>query len=102
MSSEALRIHSLTHIPYNPGCKCCVAARKRDHKHPRCKAGKPMGVETTSGASICANYFFPRDRPGDESVPALAMCDVTSQYPAAHIVDSNGGQCEACRQAGPP
>ena len=55
MSSEALRIHSLTHIPYHPGCKCCVAARKRDHKHPRRKAGKPMEVETISGASICAD-----------------------------------------------
>ena len=58
MSSEALRIHSLTHIPYHPGCKCCVAARKRDHKHPRRATGHTgttVDVETTGGASICAD-----------------------------------------------
>ncbi len=93
MSPEALRIHSLTHIPNHPGCKCCVAARKRDHKHPRRhagKAGKTVDEETTGGASICADYFFPRDRPGAESITALAMCDVASQYLAAHVVDSKG------------
>ncbi len=34
MSVEELRAHSLTHIPYHPRCKCCVAGRKRDHQHP--------------------------------------------------------------------
>ena len=34
MSVEELWVHSLTHIPYHPGCKCCVAGRKRDHIHP--------------------------------------------------------------------
>ena len=90
MSLEALRIHSLTHIPYHPGCKCCVAGRKNDHKHSRRKTSKPVDVETTSGASMCADYFFPRDRPGAESITALAMCDVASQYLAAHVVDSKG------------
>ncbi len=73
MGSEALGLPSLTNIPEHPGCKCCVAARKRDHKHLRRKAGKPVDVETTSGTSICADYFFPRDRSGAESVTALAM-----------------------------
>ena len=41
-------------------------------------------------SSICADYFFPRDRPGAESITALAMCDVASQFRAAHVVDSKG------------
>ena len=39
LSPEELRHHSLTHIPYHPGCRCCVAGRKRDHKHPRRERG---------------------------------------------------------------
>ena len=27
MSPEELRAHSLTHIPYHPGCKCSVAGK---------------------------------------------------------------------------
>ena len=38
MSPEEYRVHSLTHIPYHPGCKCCVAGRKRDHVHHRFKS----------------------------------------------------------------
>ena len=97
MNSEALRIHSLTHIPYHPGCKCCVAARKRDHKHPRRasgQAGTSVDAETTSGASICADYFFPRDRPGEDSVTALAVCDFASQFLTAHVMDSKGASAE--------
>ena len=49
-------------------------------------------LETANGASICADYFFPRDRLGAGSVTALAICDFQSQFLAGHIVDSNGGQ----------
>ena len=94
MSSEDLRTHSLTHIPYHPGCKCCVAARKRDHKHSRRTTGTTADVETIGGASVCADYFFPRDRPGEASVTALAVCDSASQFLAGHIVDSKGASAE--------
>ncbi len=76
MSAEELRVHSLTHIPYHPGCRCCVAARKRDHKHPRRKvAGTELRTDDDAppGASICADYLIPRDQPGEESVTALAV-----------------------------
>ena len=121
MSTEEVRVHSLTHMPYHPGCKCCVAARKRDHKHPRrdvgsagvragdephtgavvaARVGGPIGPvkgeqasadvatrvggpdvpaeATATGASICADYFSPRDQPSEESVTALAVCDSQS------------------------
>ena len=61
MSAEELRTHSLTHIPYHPGCKHCVAGRKRDHKHPlRDRVQQQMHAELQSanGASICADYIF--------------------------------------------
>ena len=91
MNAEDLRTHSLTHIPYHPGCRCCVAARKRDHKHRRRQSnGAEIRAddEATPHAAICADYFFPRDSPGSESVTALAICDATSQFLAAHIVDA--------------
>jgi hypothetical protein len=64
MTPEALRIHSLTHIPYHPGCACCVAGRERDHKHPRRAFDidkMQADLDTANGASLCADYFFPRD-----------------------------------------
>jgi hypothetical protein len=97
MSSEELRIHSLTHIPYHPGCKCCVAGRKRDHKHPRRSTGQAQmqaDLEEANGASICADYFFPRDHPGQECVTALAVCDFQSQFLAGHVVDSKGASAD--------
>ncbi len=62
MSVEELRAHSLTHIPYHPGCKCCVTGRKRDHKHPRRDIGQSKmqaDLDAANGASLCADYFFP-------------------------------------------
>ncbi len=97
MSLEELRAHSLTHIPYHPGCKCCVAGRKRDHKHPRRDIGQSKmhaDLEAANGASICADYFFPKDKPGDKGVTAIAICDTASQYLAAHVVDVKGASAE--------
>ena len=93
MNAEELRMHSLTHIPYHPGCKCCVAGRKRDHKHPRRHIGHAKmqaDLEEANGASICADYFFPRDSPGKDGVTAIAICDFQSQFLAGHVVDSKG------------
>ena len=97
MSPEALRIHSLTHIPYHPGCACCVAGRKRDHKHPRRASGidkMQADLDTANGASLCADYLvFPRDLKG-EKLAVLALCDSTSQFLAGHVVDSKGASAE--------
>ena len=98
-------MYSLTHIPYHPGCKCCVAGRKRGHKHPRRSTGQARmqaDLEAANGASICADYIFPRNRPGEDSVTAVAFCDFQSQFLAGHVVDSNGGQCRQRCQVGPP
>ena len=35
MTPSEMRTHALTHIPFHPGCRSCVAGRKRDHQHPR-------------------------------------------------------------------
>ena len=58
MNAEELRMHSLSHIPYHPGCKCCVAGRKKDQKHPRRHTGHAQmqaDLEEANGASICAD-----------------------------------------------
>ena len=61
------KVHRLTHLPHNPGCRCCVAGRKRDDQHRR-RAEDPMQaqaeLDAENGASNCADYFFPRDAPG--------------------------------------
>ena len=49
-------------------------------------------LEAANGASICADYFFPKDKPGDKGVTAIAICDTASQYLAGHVVDVKGGQ----------
>ena len=97
MSPEEYRVHSLTHIPYHPGCKCCVAGRKRDHVHHRFKMGvdrMQAELDEANGASICADYFFPRDGPGVDGVTAFAMCDRKSHFLAGHVVDSKGASAE--------
>ncbi len=48
---------------------------------------------------MCADCVYPRDKPGEESVTALAVCDYQSQFLAAHIVDSKGASANpAVRQ----
>ena len=52
-------------------------------------------LEAANGASICAEYFFPRDRPGEGSVTAVAICDLQSQFLAGHVVDSKGASADS-------
>ena len=33
MTAAEWQTHCLTHLPYNPACRCCVAGRKRDDQH---------------------------------------------------------------------
>lgn len=97
LNEEELRVHNLTHIPYHPGCKCCVAARKRDHKHPRREIVTTVAGaadEAPLGASICGDDFFPRDKPGEDKLTAIAVCYSQSQFLAAHIVDSKGSSAD--------
>ena len=35
MTPAEMSNHALTHIPFHPGCRSCVAGRKRDHQHIR-------------------------------------------------------------------
>ena len=51
-------------------------------------------LEAANGASICADYFFPKDKPGDKGVTAIAICDTASQYLAGHVVDVKGASDE--------
>ena len=90
MSTEELRGHNLTHIPYHPGCECCVAGGQRDHKRPLRDSGHirmQSDLDVASGSSICADCFFPLDKPGDHGITALAICDSESQLLACHVVD---------------
>ena len=93
MTAAEWKVHKLTHLPYNPACRCCVAGRKRDDQHRRRDKGPLQAqaeLDTEGGASICADYFFPKDAPGKEGVTAVALCDQQSGWLAAHVVDNKG------------
>ena len=51
-------------------------------------------LEAANSASICADYFSPKDKPGDRGVAAIAICDTASQHLAAHVVDVKGASAE--------
>ena len=51
-------------------------------------------LEAANGASICADYFFPSDKPGEDGITALAVGDVQYQFLAAHVVDTKGAGAE--------
>ena len=63
MTAAEWQTHCLTHLPYNPACRCCVAGRKRDDPHRRRTTGS-ADINTEGKDSICADYFFPKDAPG--------------------------------------
>jgi hypothetical protein len=93
MTAAEWKLHELTHRPYNPACRCCVAGRKRDDQHRRRDPGPLQAqaeLDAENGASICADYFFPKDAPGKEGVTAVALCDQQSGWLAAHVVDNKG------------
>ena len=51
--------HALTHIPFHPGCRSCVAGRKRDHQHPRRSGLDEMQRELdAANAHVSADYSF--------------------------------------------
>ncbi len=74
-SKAAQRKHELTHIPFRPWCRVCVAARKPNWSH-------------------WVDHCFFRNRPGEDSVPTLVMKDRESLALAAHVVPYKGGDNE--------
>ena len=58
MTAAEWELHKLTHLPYNPACRCCVAGRKRDDQHRRRDNGPLQAqaeLDAEGGASICAD-----------------------------------------------
>lgn len=58
MTATEWKLHKLTHLPYKPACRCCVAGRKRDDQRRRRDKG-PLQAQAElvaeNGASICAD-----------------------------------------------
>ena len=58
MTPAEMRNHALTHIPFHPGCRSCVAGRMRDHQHPRRSGLQDMQDELdAANAHVSADYF---------------------------------------------
>ena len=76
---------------YAPGCRSCVAGRKRDHQHPRRSGVEEMQQELdAANAHISADYFFPKDAPGHKGVTAIAVRDRETDLLAGHVVEQKG------------
>ncbi len=89
-SLEARRKHELTHIPFRPWCRACVAARKPDWPHHSLGQTRAMGTVP----EVHVDYCFFRSRPGEESTPTLIIKDRESLAIAAHVVPFKGGDSE--------
>ena len=77
--------------PIPPGMILLCRWSQSDHMHPRrdsATAKMQAELESAYGASICADYFFPRDGLGENGVTAVAICDSNSQFLAGHVVDA--------------
>ena len=100
MTPAEMNNHAFTHIPFHPGCRSCVAGRKRDHQHPRRSGLEIMqhGLDAAN-AHISADYFFPKDAPGHKGVTAIAVRDRETKLLAGHVVEQKGaGQQGAVSQ----
>ena len=52
-------------------------------------------LDKSQGPLVCADYFFPRDRPGDPGVTSIPLCDDISQFLAGLVVSAKGASCES-------
>ena len=100
MTKEEMRHHSLTHILYNPACRCCVAGRRKDnHHHQRSGLQQMQDDLESANAHVSADYFFPKDAPGHKGVTAIAIRDRDTKFLAGHVVEQQGaGQQGAVKQ----
>ena len=55
MTAAEWNSHKLTHLPYNPACRCCVAGRKRDDQHRRRDKG-PLQAQAELDAEKAHRY----------------------------------------------
>lgn len=100
MTPAEMSNHALPHIPFHPGCRSCVAGRKRDHQHPRRSGLDEMQRELyAANAHVSADYVFPKGAPGHKGVTAIAVRDRDTTILAGRVVEQKGaGQQEAVNQ----
>ena len=68
-SAKEVADHNVTHVPYRSWCPFCVAAAAKATPHMRC-------VSEDDGSAfphLHTDYWFMRDRQGDESVPVVVL-----------------------------
>ena len=80
---EEKQMHCLTHMPYQPWCEVCVAAKAKEDKHTRDK-----GEEEEGTGVVQIDYcFLSISREGQEAedesklITMLVMVDVQSGWP---------------------
>ena len=92
MTASEMRTHALTHIPFHPGCRSCVAGRMRDHHHPRRSGVQEMQDELDSAnAHLSADSVLPTDAPGHKGVTAIALRDRSTKLLTGHVVEQERG-----------
>ncbi len=87
-TSEEIRQHNVSHLPYRAWCPWCVAGRGKDDAHHRRQGDDEAKKE------VHFDYAFPRDEGGGESVPMLVGRSRDRKFLIAHVVPMKGADHE--------
>ena len=69
-TSDEIRAHNSSHVPFRSWCPYCVAAAAKASPHKRCEDSRDRSVP---GHHV--DYWFMRDERGAESIPVLVVKD---------------------------
>ena len=95
-SREAVESHQLTHIPFAPWCRACIAGSGRGAPHFR----HGGGAETAAATPVVSlDYFFLglTDSTGEGTTPTLVLCHGNTTYSLGLIVPRRGPVPDAVR-----
>ena len=87
-TSEEIRQHNVTHLPYRAWCPWCVGGRGKDDAHH----GKEGDDEDKKEAHF--DYAFPRNESGGDWVPMLVGRSRNRKFLVAHVVPMKGASHE--------
>ena len=83
-SKDARQRHMVTHIPYQPWCSICVAARGVANRH------RQVFDDERLVPTVAFDYCFIRPRQGAQSVTVLVARIRDSRYTFAHALPHKG------------
>ena len=85
-TSEEMRAHRATHIPFRSWCPECVAGQGKDQSHrPRLQEEEEKRVK-----EVHFDYMFLRNQAGEDKATVIVGRCRSSKMLVAHIVPAKG------------